>query len=292
MNFNPLVTIGIPTCNRVKGLQHTIECALAQNYENIEILIADNCTEPETEINTLIKSYSTNPKIRYYRHDQNRGATYNFEFILRNANGEFCIWFCDDDDYNDPDLISNYVSALMSSPNSVLAIGDVEYVDGIGKIFIKDEPPYGLQGSLFKRLTRYLTTDITDNLMYGMFRTSYMRNFKFERNVSTPEKFLILYLLSLGSVVDVPNVSYRNIYSFKTSVENVDNQLMKNHFLVWYKKSYEYLPLGYAVYFSLLYTFIHIPKLSWPVRKLFGYPKKHSARKYFCEPVRTKLNHD
>lgn len=292
MNYQPLVTIGIPTYNRVRGLQHTIDCALAQNYENIEILIADNCTEQETEMINLIRIYSNNSKIRYYRHDQNRGALYNFEFILRNANGEFCIWFCDDDDYNDPDLIPNYVSALISNPNSVLAMGTVEYIDGIGKIFIKDEPPYGLNSSLFQRLAKYLTTDITDNLMYGMFRTSQIRNFKFERNVSTPEKFFILYLLSLGSVVDVPNASYRNIYSFKIKTEEVANTLTRSHFLIWYKKAYEYLPFWYSVYFSLLYTFIHIPKLSWLVRKVLGYPRQHLARKYFGAPVKTKLNHD
>ena len=41
----PFVTIGIPTYNRASSyLKATIDSALSQTYDNIEIVVADNCS--------------------------------------------------------------------------------------------------------------------------------------------------------------------------------------------------------------------------------------------------------
>ena len=42
----PLVTVGIPTYNRPKGLERTLQCILNQTYANLEIIISDNCSAP------------------------------------------------------------------------------------------------------------------------------------------------------------------------------------------------------------------------------------------------------
>lgn len=296
MYCKPLVTIGIPTYNRVKGLQRTLDCALKQSYENIEILIADNCTEPKAEIDALIQCLEQEKRIRYFRHSQNKGALLNFEFLLREARGEYFIWFCDDDYYDNRQLIEQYVTTLENSPSASFAMGAVEYVDGSGQMFIKDAPSYQMDGKLFHRMWVYLTTNITDNLMYGMFRTTIVKNYKFERDVSTPEKFLILYLLANGSLVDCFEASYKNVYSFKTGEEAsvcAGNSFTRIHSVVWIKCAFRLFRFHQAIFFSAIYIFFKVPKLSWPVRKLFGLPKEHPGRTQILSNFKKeKLNNE
>ena len=48
--YDPRVTIGIPTYNRADDyLKQTLSIALKQTYQNLEIIIADNCSTDNTE---------------------------------------------------------------------------------------------------------------------------------------------------------------------------------------------------------------------------------------------------
>ena len=99
---NPLVTIAIPTYNRADSyLKHTLECAINQTYENIEILVSDNCSTDHTE--ELVKSYR-DQRITYFKQKTNLGQRGNSNFLLDQANGEYFHMFHDDDSI-DPDFI-------------------------------------------------------------------------------------------------------------------------------------------------------------------------------------------
>ena len=44
----PLVSIGVPTYNRAAGLKTAVESALAQDYQNLEVVISDNASTDST----------------------------------------------------------------------------------------------------------------------------------------------------------------------------------------------------------------------------------------------------
>ena len=91
----PLVTIGIPTYNRADGyLKDAIESALNQTYANLEIIISDNCSSDDTGL--IVESFN-DPRIKYYRHNENIGANNNFNFCLKKASGIFFLLLHDDD---------------------------------------------------------------------------------------------------------------------------------------------------------------------------------------------------
>ena len=44
MSINPKISVCIPVYNREKYIAQCIESVPAQDYENIEIIISDNCS--------------------------------------------------------------------------------------------------------------------------------------------------------------------------------------------------------------------------------------------------------
>ena len=52
----PLVTVGIPTYNRAKGLERTLNCIINQTYKNLEIVISDNGSDDLT-VKTILEKY-------------------------------------------------------------------------------------------------------------------------------------------------------------------------------------------------------------------------------------------
>ena len=94
-NVHPLVTIAIPTYNRAGSyLRETLAGAMNQTYENIEIIVSDNCSSDNTE--AFIRGISDR-RIRYFRHKTNIGANNNFNYCLEQANGDYFLLLQDDD---------------------------------------------------------------------------------------------------------------------------------------------------------------------------------------------------
>jgi len=92
---SPLVTIGIPTYNRASGyFKETLECALAQTYPNMEVVISDNCSTDNTD--ELVRGY-TDLRIKYIKQPKPLAPTDNFNYILNNANGDYFLLLHDDD---------------------------------------------------------------------------------------------------------------------------------------------------------------------------------------------------
>lgn len=104
----PLVTIAIPTYNRANGyLRLALESALAQRYEPLEILVADNCSTDHTA--ELVQSYSDS-RVRYERHRAPLKPNDNFNFCVKAARGQYLL-LLHDDDLIDPDFIEVCMTA-------------------------------------------------------------------------------------------------------------------------------------------------------------------------------------
>jgi glycosyltransferase involved in cell wall biosynthesis len=98
----PLISIGIPTYNRAEGfLKEALECALSQTYQNIEIIVADNCSPDNTR--EVVQGYD-DPRIRYFHHEPGITPNDNFNFCLQQAAGAYFLMLHDDDKV-DPDFI-------------------------------------------------------------------------------------------------------------------------------------------------------------------------------------------
>lgn len=84
----PLVSILIPVYNRKEIVKQTIDSALRQNYQNIEIIVVDNCSTDGT-YEVLQKYYKDSPKIKIFCNDTNIGPVNNWIACLEKAEGKY-----------------------------------------------------------------------------------------------------------------------------------------------------------------------------------------------------------
>ena len=128
----PLVTIMIPAYNQERYISQAIESALMQDYGNLEIIVADDCSTDGTE--KAARKYISDPRFKYYRNDSNLGRVGNYRNTLTNhATGEWTVNLDGDDYYTDKSLISKAMSDILSQKDVVCLYGRKYYFDTLGK---------------------------------------------------------------------------------------------------------------------------------------------------------------
>ncbi len=123
---NPLVSIMIPTYNRPEFFEKTLQSALAQSYDNIEVLVNDNSTNEDTR--SLIRKYECDSRLKYYRNIDAKCKEDNFRPFEYIAKGEYLQW-CMDDDILHKDKLSMMVSVMMLNPHITLTSSQRGFID-------------------------------------------------------------------------------------------------------------------------------------------------------------------
>ena len=123
----PKVSIAIPVYNGENYLSRAIESVLAQDYHDFELLISDNCSTDRTQ--EICNYYAENDqRIRYFRHETNKGATWNFNNIFEHAAGKYYCWLAHDDMLA-PQYIQKCVAVLDNQSETLLCFSDVIIVN-------------------------------------------------------------------------------------------------------------------------------------------------------------------
>lgn len=92
----PKVSIGVPVYNGEIYIREALDSLLAQTFTNFELIISDNASTDGTE--AICRKYAAHdPRIRYIRQPENRGALANFKYLLDEAAGEYFQWLGSDD---------------------------------------------------------------------------------------------------------------------------------------------------------------------------------------------------
>lgn len=110
----PLVSVIIPAYNAEKYLAETIESALAQTLQEIEVIVVDDGSKDGTA--QIAQSF---PRVRY-AYQANAGVSSARNHAAALATGEF-IAFLDSDDLWHPDKLRQQVEAFRLHPDSVFS---------------------------------------------------------------------------------------------------------------------------------------------------------------------------
>jgi len=181
-NLNePLVSIGIPTYNRPKTLYKTLESITKQTYQNIEIIVSDNCS-PDNETETVVRDFmKTDDRIHFYRQSSNIGMFNNFKFVLQVSKGDYFCWAADDDSRS-YDFIEacvnkfNEMQDLAKTSNLILVNSYSELIDPVTENLIAvDKGCTTIGFSAEQRYRRYIDSIFKEqawvgDLIYGLIK--------------------------------------------------------------------------------------------------------------------------
>jgi glycosyltransferase involved in cell wall biosynthesis len=103
----PLISIVIPFFNKSLTIQRSINSIIEQTYNNWEILIIDDASNPKLDVNFL----SNDSRIKILTNSSNKGAAYSRQIGFINSNGVY-IAFLDADDWWDNRFLELCVAEL------------------------------------------------------------------------------------------------------------------------------------------------------------------------------------
>lgn len=138
MDGTPHVSIGLPVYNGQQYLRQALDSLLAQTFHGVEMIISDNASNDATP--EICREYAArDPRIRYVRHDANRGAAWNFNYVFGLARGVYFKWHAHDD-MLEPAFLERCVTMLDRDPRVVLAFSRTRVVDADGNtLYTYDE---------------------------------------------------------------------------------------------------------------------------------------------------------
>ena len=171
--MQPLVTVGIPTYNRPEGLRKTLLCITQQTYSNLQIIVADNCSENENVKIVVDEFVKKDPRVFYYRHDENMGVNFNFQFVLNKAEGLYFMWAADDDERSL--LFVEELMAVINDRSAAFCNFTIRY-EGANKV---DHITIGnsAKGKNKYEQARNFLQERIPSLFYALYRTKDIRWF-------------------------------------------------------------------------------------------------------------------
>ncbi|MGF1743155.1 glycosyltransferase [Vibrio profundum] len=171
----PLISIGITCFNAESTIQRVIKSALAQNWQEVEIIVVDDCST-DRSWEKLAYLSSVDSRVKAFRHSINKGYPAALNTMLEHARGEFVAIFDDDDD-NLPDRLQIQIKRIVDyeqkskaelvlcySNRDVVKGGQTE-VDHVALAIGRSAPePYGLEVADY-----VFGTHATPGRVWGMF---------------------------------------------------------------------------------------------------------------------------
>lgn len=103
----PLISVYMPTFNRVNMAIRAIESVLAQDYPNIELLVVDDASTDDTW-QVLTNKYIDDDRVRLFRQATGQGACAARNRAIGEAKGDFVTGIDDDDEFLPQRLSSLY----------------------------------------------------------------------------------------------------------------------------------------------------------------------------------------
>lgn len=269
---NPLVSIGVPVFNAEKYLHQTLNCISKQDYDNIEIIISDNNSTDSTK-DIILEHVKKDKRIKYFFHDENNGAAWNYNFTVDKSSGEYFKWAAYDDLFA-TNYISNCIQQFSLSPEAVLVYAktlllnenNIFYAYYDDNLHLTLEHPH-------QRLYRLLEILSRCNPVFGLMKKSTMLQTNLIGSYISSDRIFLAEMLLRGHFIELDDyLFFRRMHSGISTSANATNKEL----LSWFK------PKNNASFFSLFYT--NFPSLNLYLQNCLSiYKLKHQVKeKLLC----------
>jgi len=202
----PLVTIGMPIYNEERFLRHALDSLLAQDYENIQILISDNASTDSTgDIGR--RAAAADARVSYTCSEQNIGSAGNFRRVADMAEGKYFMWAAGHDEWS-ADLVSASVAVLETNESASIAFANSCWMGETGD---SDDRDTGYQDTRGKSVLGRFLTVFWGNMhpVLSIMRTDYLRQTKNMQSFAGADLVLLSDMVLMGDFVHAPKASWR-----------------------------------------------------------------------------------
>lgn len=226
------IDILLATYNGEKYLKQQIDSILRQSYQNIRLVISDDCSTDATR--DILKDYEEkDERIKVYYQSENLGCTKNFEFLLKQVKNEVYM-LSDQDDVWLPEKIEKTYEC-MEKESADLVFGDLEVVDANLETI---EPSFNHFMKLSRKIKKYLHTNRFNYLYNCVTGCTIMSKKEWvEKILPLPTKskyvihdYWIALIISLqGKVAYMPEkfIKYRQHGNNEVGTEKISHKFTK-----------------------------------------------------------------
>lgn len=220
MTEKQLVSIIIPSYNAAGYIKEAVDSALAQTYENIEIIVVDDGSTDNTK--EILAPYIKKRQIKYF-YQKNQGLSAARNVAIKNSKGEY-IALLDADDIFLPAKIEKQISYLENNHQcDVCYCGLYHFFDGVPDKLLKlDYRYYSGVDVLPQLLERHFIAPLAAVLRRSVFdRFGY-----FDENLKRSEDLEFWLRLAYGGVqiCFFPEILAKLRIRTKNNLQSFDSQ--------------------------------------------------------------------
>ncbi len=203
MDVAPRVSIGLPVYNGQQYLRQALDSLLAQTFSDFELIISDNASSDATP--EICREYAArDPRIRCVRHEVNRGAAWNFNYVFGLARGVYFKWHAHDD-MLEPSFLERCVTMLDRDPQIVLAFSRTRVVDAHGDtLYTYDEQLRTDSPLASVRFRDLVCIGHPCFQVFGVIRADVLRRTPLIGNYVPSDRILLARLGLLGAFYEAP----------------------------------------------------------------------------------------
>ena len=140
MSASPRVSVGLPVYNAARYLSESIESLLAQDFADLEVIVADNASTDDTA--EICRRYvKEDDRVVFLPSAVNRGLAWNHNRTVHAASGTYFKWAAYDD-VHAPTFVSRCVQVLDEDDEVVLAYPLTVDIDDDGTVFHEWPPTH------------------------------------------------------------------------------------------------------------------------------------------------------
>ena len=192
-----LVSVGVPVYNEEAWLSAALDSLLAQDYDELEIIVCDNASTDSTA-EVAREFASRDRRVVLHTSEANAGASDNFNRCFRLSSGEYFTW-ASGHDLRLPGAISKCVEALEADRDLVLCYPGAVWrrFDGATEPVVDDSlETRGL--SERERLRMTVEQLYNCNAVYGVIRSSALARTRLSRKCLGADHVLLAELSVQG----------------------------------------------------------------------------------------------
>ncbi len=200
MEANDMVSVVLPVYNGERFISESIKSILNQSYQNIELIIVNDCSTDKTE--EIIKEFEkSDDRIRVIKNSSNLKLPKSLNVGFEQAKGSYYTWTSDDNMYM-PNAIETMVSYLKDHPDISMVYSDYTNINEIGDSIDKAE----LQAS------KYLLVENVCGASFMYTREIAEEVGKYDENLFLAEDYdYWIRISSKGKIVHLPE----NLYFYR-----------------------------------------------------------------------------